>query len=72
MLVSHSKKFIFLKTMKTAGTSVEIYLERYCVPSDTYVEQHHRAETAPRTGSSAIAARTLPRPLTTIICRPRS
>ena len=36
MLVSHSKKFIFLKTMKTAGASVEIYLERYCVPLDAY------------------------------------
>ena len=30
MLISHGKKFIFLKTAKTAGTSVEIYLEPYC------------------------------------------
>jgi len=30
LLVSHLKKFIFLKTFKTASTSVEIYLERYC------------------------------------------
>ncbi len=32
MLVSHTQKFIFLKTPKTAGTSVEIFLERYCRP----------------------------------------
>lgn len=30
MLVSHSRKFIYLKTHKTAGTSVEIYFEPYC------------------------------------------
>ena len=30
MLVSHLKKFIFTKTAKTAGTSVEFYLEPYC------------------------------------------
>lgn len=32
MLVSHRKKFIFLKTGKTAGTSVELYFEPWCVP----------------------------------------
>lgn len=30
MLVSHLKKFIYLKTKKTGGTSVEIFLEPYC------------------------------------------
>ena len=34
MLVSHLHEFIFLKTVKTAGTSVEIYLERYCEDDD--------------------------------------
>ena len=33
MLCSHSKKFIFLKTVKTAGTSVERFFEEYCLPS---------------------------------------
>jgi hypothetical protein len=33
MLVSHSKKFIFLKTIKTGGTSVEIFFEEFCVAS---------------------------------------
>jgi hypothetical protein len=32
MLVSHSKKFIYIKTVKTAGTSVEVALQKYCVP----------------------------------------
>ena len=30
MLVSHLRRFIYLKTAKTAGTSVEIYLEPHC------------------------------------------
>ena len=34
MLVSHRKKFIFIKTGKTAGTSTEVFLQRYCLPED--------------------------------------
>lgn len=34
MLVSHQYKFIFLKTVKTAGTSVELALEPYCRTPD--------------------------------------
>ncbi len=30
MLLSHNYKFIFIKTKKTAGTSIEISLSRYC------------------------------------------
>jgi Sulfotransferase family len=30
MLVSHTHKFIYMKTRKTGGTSVEIYFEPYC------------------------------------------
>lgn len=30
MLLSHPHKFIQLKTVKTAGTSIEIYFQRYC------------------------------------------
>ncbi|NEQ36330.1 MAG: hypothetical protein F6K40_08560 [Okeania sp. SIO3I5] len=30
MIISHKYKFIFLKTIRTAGTSVEIYLSRFC------------------------------------------
>jgi hypothetical protein len=45
VLVSTSKKFIYLKTIKTAGTSVEVYFERYCVdPSIKHEEVHYRDE----------------------------
>lgn len=32
MLLSHSKKFIFFKTKKTASTSVELFFEKFCSP----------------------------------------
>lgn len=34
MIVSHAHKFIFMKTKKTAGTSVELALGPYCGPDD--------------------------------------
>ena len=34
MIVSHKHRFIFLKTRKTAGTSLEISLSRHCGPDD--------------------------------------
>lgn len=34
MIVSHKYKFIFIKTNKTAGTSIEIGLSKYCGPDD--------------------------------------
>ena len=34
MIVSHEHKFIFVKTRKTAGTSIEISLSRYCGKND--------------------------------------
>lgn len=34
MIVSHEHRFIFLKTRKTAGTSVEIALSKVCGPDD--------------------------------------
>jgi hypothetical protein len=43
MLISHAHRFIYLKTLKTGGTSVEIYFEPYCVdPDREFVERHHR------------------------------
>lgn len=45
MLVSHRHRFIYLKTRKTAGTSVEIYFEPFCWnPAIPFVEQHQRDE----------------------------
>ncbi len=34
MIISHAHKFIFLKTQKCAGTSVELALSRHCGPDD--------------------------------------
>jgi len=34
MIISHRHRFIFIKTEKTAGTSIEIALSRYCGPDD--------------------------------------
>jgi hypothetical protein len=34
MILSHKYKFIFIKTAKTAGTSVEVFLSKYCGPGD--------------------------------------
>lgn len=34
MILSHRHRFIFIKTVKTAGTSLEIALSRYCGPDD--------------------------------------
>ena len=34
MIISHKHRFIFIKTKKTAGTSIEISLSRYCGKED--------------------------------------
>jgi hypothetical protein len=34
MIINHTYKFIFLKTSKTAGTSIEIALSKFCSPTD--------------------------------------
>lgn len=44
MLVSHRKKFIYTKTVKTAGTSVESYFEEYCLPEGSWEFSHNRDE----------------------------
>ena len=35
MIISKKKKFIFLKTAKTAGSSIEFYLSQFCGNKDT-------------------------------------
>jgi hypothetical protein len=42
VLVSHRYRFIFTKTAKTGGTSVEAYFERFCLPDEDFVPTHGR------------------------------
>ena len=44
MLVSHRHRFIYTKTTKTAGTSVESFFERFCMTEGTWTFQHAREE----------------------------
>ncbi len=38
MIISHKYQFIFIKTRKTAGTSIEAYLSQYCATTDVLTE----------------------------------
>lgn len=44
MLISHKKKFIYTKTAKTAGTSVESYFEKFCMPEGAWEFSGEREE----------------------------
>lgn len=46
MIISHRHRFIFIKTAKTAGTSIEFALATLCGPDDvvTPVSRHEEAE----------------------------
>ena len=50
MLVSHRKRFIFTKTMKTAGTSVEAYFEPWCMPEGEWQPTHGRDQSVSDAG----------------------
>jgi hypothetical protein len=41
--ISHKHGFVFLKTRKTAGTSVEMVLEQYCRPPGAVITEKTRA-----------------------------
>lgn len=36
MIIAHSRRFIFIKTRKTAGTSIEVFLSGNCAPDDVF------------------------------------
>jgi hypothetical protein len=44
MLISHPHRFIYTKTMKTAGTSVEIYFEAACLPPSNGIAREHTTD----------------------------
>ena len=44
MLISHKNQFIYTKTEKTAGTSIESYFEKFCMPEDEWEFSHARDE----------------------------
>ncbi|MDP7030205.1 MAG: sulfotransferase family 2 domain-containing protein [Phycisphaerales bacterium] len=44
MLISHRKQFIVTKGKKTAGTSVESFFERFCMPEGAWERLHDRPE----------------------------
>jgi hypothetical protein len=50
MLISHRKKFIYTKTARSAGTSVEVYFEPFCLPENTWKFSHSREEFIGDTG----------------------
>lgn len=44
MLVSHIKRFIYTKTVKTAGTSIEAYFEPFCMLPGAFSFSHNREQ----------------------------
>ena len=50
MLISHRKQFIYTKTNKTGGTSVESYFEKYCMPEGEWAFAHHRGQHVSKAG----------------------
>jgi hypothetical protein len=50
MLLSHRKRFIYTKTVKTGGTSVEAYFEPWCMPEGVWSPSHPREMTVTDAG----------------------
>ena len=50
MLISHQKKFIYTKTVKTGGTSTEVYFEPFCMRVGEYEFSHNRDQYISETG----------------------
>ena len=61
MLVSHRYNFIYTKTAKTGGTSVESYFERFCMSDDEWTLSHGRDEYASQFGIVGFRGATRPK-----------
>ena len=59
MLISHRKQFIFTKPVKTAGTSVEVYFEPYCMDEGDWAFSLAREKYVSKSG--IVAPRLMPR-----------
>lgn len=44
VIISHKHKFIFIKTIKTAGTSIEYYLSQFCGEDDVLTPLYPKIE----------------------------
>jgi hypothetical protein len=44
VILSHKHRFLFLKTHKTAGTSIELFLSQFCGPDDIITPLCHEDE----------------------------
>jgi hypothetical protein len=50
MLISHNKKFIYTKTLKTASSSTESYFEKYCFDESNWQIKEYRNEAISKHG----------------------
>ena len=50
MLISHRKKFIYTKTLKTASSSVGSYFEKYCMDKNDWLQEEYRKQTISEDG----------------------
>jgi hypothetical protein len=64
MLLSHRKKFIYTKTLKTAGTSVESYFEPFCMADDEWTLSHYRDEYSSESGVIGYRGMNMPKDCT--------
>ena len=69
MLCSHTHKFIYLKTIKTAGTSVEGFFERFCCSAEIMKKSHLRDEYVGANGIIGYRGEDVSGNVSIIICR---